>query len=431
MTANLQSATNNLGKFVRHLHSTPSAPQSSVPEVFFSWADLGGLLLWGEDADQYRNCMRSFYKATAESTKLSHRTVDTAVQRAILMSLDPVKLQGGVRFERRLQDALSELGVALDVAPQPWEVHLLVHGVEKTTLPIRFGPAEFYYCDDIRAAYLHDKAERVLQRQGQREPNLERNKRIFGKEIESEFRGKCFARVNVEAPDDGAAFAMATDYLSETLDALNMFVGVLFSGSCAAAMPGDAPRSLSLAALFAEGAKPYLTQHHGHRGHWVPMDMSQLDSPGARKVGVARLSRIVASTQRNTFETRLLSSIRWAGQASVMNSPDQALVLYLVALEALLLGKKRSTSLELRLRLAHLLGLSLEGKREIMRRAAQLYALRSAVVHEGSSIVTTEDISAAAYWTKNAIIGVLTDPEFSSMSEARELDGWFEEEILA
>ena len=107
-------------------------------------------------------------------------------------------------------------------------------------------------------------------------------------------------------------------------------------------------------------------------------------------------------------------------------------MLYAIALESLLLGSRSEAEIgyRLRLRCAHLLGLSADGKKRIMKQVSDLYGIRSKIVHSGSFEVTDGDLSLMRFVSKNALIAVLTEEHFLSMQNEREFEQWFEYQAL-
>ena len=75
------------------------------------------------------------------------------------------------------------------------------------------------------------------------------------------------------------------------------------------------------------------------------------------------------------MEQRITSSAQWAGRATVESRPEEAFLLFAIALESLILGSKEHSELRYRLalRTAYLLSHSPDARRQIHKDIRQLY----------------------------------------------------------
>jgi hypothetical protein len=124
--------------------------------------------------------------------------------------------------------------------------------------------------------------------------------------------------------------------------------------------------------------------------------------------------------------------LQWAGRASIEERKEEALLLFIVALESLLLDNAENQQLRYRfaVRGAHLLGGNLKSKTEICGALKHLYDLRSAVVHSGSTDISDSDRDTARHFAGRAIFRVLATEPFSTMTTEEEFAGWFEDQVL-
>jgi hypothetical protein len=166
-------------------------------------------------------------------------------------------------------------------------------------------------------------------------------------------------------------------------------------------------------------------------GRWAgPTRSLPLNQLGTLR-GFKRISGMLANRQLSPAEERLLTAIQWAGRAQVDPRPEEAFLLYAIALESLLLGSKTSGELgyRLSLRCAHLIA-SPERRQALKHQLGKLYGLRSKIVHSGKTLVADADLTLLRGYCRNAIFRVLNDPGFHQLKSEEELDDWFEQQAL-
>jgi hypothetical protein len=127
----------------------------------------------------------------------------------------------------------------------------------------------------------------------------------------------------------------------------------------------------------------------------------------------------------------LLTSIEWAGRATVETKRELALILFMIALETLLIPESRgSGSYRLGVRVAHLLGSSSSSRAEQRDTVKRLYEIRSRIVHDGSYEASSRDLDQLRTIVRGAILRVLLDRGLRKLSTKSELRVWFEKRVL-
>ncbi|WP_332636404.1 hypothetical protein [Acetomicrobium sp.] len=130
-----------------------------------------------------------------------------------------------------------------------------------------------------------------------------------------------------------------------------------------------------------------------------------------------------------------MASVQWAGRAVVelQQRPEEAFLHYAIALETIILGRRQHDELAYRLSMhtALLAGDTPEKRAEIKKEVRDLYGIRSKIVHSGHYEVTDADVGKIRELTIICIMRILTEKPFTSMTEEREIDNWFDQAMLS
>jgi hypothetical protein len=142
---------------------------------------------------------------------------------------------------------------------------------------------------------------------------------------------------------------------------------------------------------------------------------------------------LLAKENRTEAEERLLAAFRWAGRATVAARPEEAFLLYAIALESLILGptdgKRGELTYQLKVRAARLLARVLDRRTKISTRVQELYDVRSAIAHAGSREVDDVDLNGMRQLAKASIIAFLDRRDLLAMTH-KELRDWFDAQAL-
>ena len=132
------------------------------------------------------------------------------------------------------------------------------------------------------------------------------------------------------------------------------------------------------------------------------------------------------------MERRLLAAMIWAGRAHMQLRTEHRFLLYAVALETLLLRSSSETDLTYRLktRCAHLVGRSVDSRRQITSQVGKLYSVRSKIVHAGSESVEANQLQLLRALTLRCIVQCLRSAKVRTLVSEDSLEDWFEAKVL-
>ncbi len=105
----------------------------------------------------------------------------------------------------------------------------------------------------------------------------------------------------------------------------------------------------------------------------------------------------------------------------------------MIALESALTdsGRSRASTERLRTRVAHIMGGSLEERRDAYNQTSTLYDIRSALVHAGTSTALGEaSLNALRTLVRGVLTTLLTKAPFKAMQQEGELEAWFADQLL-
>lgn len=419
---------------IRQIAAAPAGDSSAAPEavVLFSRGDLGGMSLTGETALAYGSASDAIWRAVRQEELLSKGTVDAALQIAILQACDAAGTNATKPFERRLEQAIKELKSRMTAPSLRWDVHVPVLGLDPAGLPWQAAGVLFRAADPGLIRSWKRRAFSILD--GVAEPPDIRAalKKRTAAQLVSEFSGRTFASVSVDAVDQTAALTRARRKLRTTLDTINFYADLLYPAGLRAFVYAmgerDAVRMSSL--IFQQDQR--FTMPGTREGPWKPFVLRDLRSLRARTLGATKAFRWLGRANRNGFQERVLTALQWAGRATADDRREEAFLLYLISLESLLLGEKadRELSYRLKIRCAHLLGRRPAHRAAIAQRLGTLYGIRSKIVHAGQTEVSDEDLSAARSLAKNALIALLRSRVRPRPTTSQALEAWFEARML-
>lgn len=437
----LKQALQNLGSFIENLRQqsegTPKPDFEALRKgaiTIFSSEGLGWLLLSEAGGLEYQNAANEVYLSVArhfghsktpDELHISKRAVESAIQSAILKSLDIPK-QCADPFEKRLAQSLAELKTTLLENPKQWIVHIEVRGLAPDGLPHTFGQVEFQVSDgtlvSLRPSTESDSPPDKIGEGASKFADL------F-----SPGKGTIYGTVFAAATDADAAKALAEKKLRLTLDALNFFGDFFNVLPSRVTLPDDAKTSGAKTFIFPRGTP---TARGGRVSlgptMFLPFAFALVSESDAKKSGFERVSAILANPSPTPLEERILSSIQWAGRASMEARREEAFLLFCISLEALLLGEalKTETTQRFALRGAHLLMQDATLRKRVFDDLKSLYGIRSDVAHWGYIKVTKADLSKMREFAKTASVIMLVQEPFSTMRTEKDLDDWFLAQLL-
>lgn len=154
-----------------------------------------------------------------------------------------------------------------------------------------------------------------------------------------------------------------------------------------------------------------------------------------KRFGFTELSALLKKPTPTKWEQRILSAVRWAGDARVLRSLEDSFVMNAIALEILMLGEEvddpwetaGSITAKLGERVAFLLGRDKQERINIDRRVRELYRKRSGIVHRMES-TSEEDLRALETYVLQCTSALLrfgfkSDDEFPRWVKEHKFDG--------
>jgi hypothetical protein len=419
---------------IRQIDVAPSEDSGTAPEavVLFSRGHLGGMSLTGDTARAYGVAATALWKAVREKEILSKGSIDAAFQIAILQACDAAAQNAATPFNRRLDDAIKELKARLTAPALKWDVHIPVRGLDPAGLPVRLASVAFRTASSAVIRSWKGRSFSIIDGTAEPPDRKAAFKKRTTEHFDKEFLGRTFASISVEAIDETAAVTRARRTLRAALDVVNFYADLLYPPGLRAFVYAlgerDSIRATTL--IFQEDQR--FGMPGSREGPWKPFVLRDLRSKRARRLGAPKIFRWLGSRKRDGFEQRVLTALQWAGRATADDRREEAFLLYLIALESLILGEKadRELGYRLKIRCAHLLGRTPAHRAAIAQRLSGLYGIRSKIVHAGQTEVTDEDLSAARSLAKNALIAVLRSRVRPTPKTSQALEDWFEARTL-
>lgn len=424
----LSHALNETFEYIKSLDIEEGIARITEYDIFFSHADEGTLFLNGKEAIQYRQCLKLLIEAKGDES-ISPKAIETLFQKTILIVHDFNKKRKDTPFDQRLKSAIDELHSSLIATPTTFSVYYPVFGLKLDGLPIKVGNVQFCIFDDVHL-------EKFLKFLNEYEGDeSEKAKRMsFADSLKkSIIFGKPTGLIDVKALDAIAAKTLALKELALTVNVINFFSDIIPYQKGHIFLPGNNERLTINIPIISEGEKPNFTFGWEVAGPLMPFSFQQLlENDKKLGWGFSRIANLLTK-KRNVVEDKIISSIQWAGKATVEGKKEEAFLLYAISLESLILleNEKEELGYRLRTRVAHLLGSDLESRLKISNKVRDLYKVRSQIVHSGSYQVTDADVYLLRSYSKNCILHILNNEPFSSMESTESMVHWFDEKILS
>src|SRR5215216_3884223 len=386
----LTPALNKTAEFIKSLDISEATSWETENGLLFSLAGEGTLHLSGNEAVQYREYLQLLINVIGKEN-ISPKAIETLYQRAILTALDIEEKRKDKPFDQRCKTAIEELRTALTAAPITFNVYYPVNGLGLNGLPTQVGNVQFCIFDESHL-------EKFMNTSNEYDADHDIKNRIrsFADSIrKSTIFDKPAGLIKVKAIDDLAAKTLAVKELTLTINVINFFSDLIPYHKGHIYLPGDNERLAINVPVLSEGDHPRFTFGWEVAGPLMPFSLQQLlDYDKRGNLGFSKIANILTK-KRNKLEDRVVSAIQWAGKATVERRKEEAFLLYAISLESLVLleNEKEELGYRLRTRVAHLLGIDLDGRKKISKRVRDLYDVRSKIVHSGSYQVTDADLS--------------------------------------
>lgn len=406
-------------RLIRKASVSPEPLQTgpiTEPMAMMSKRDVGSLTLVGVDAVEYFGCVDDLCAAVPHAEEFSRGAVSEFLQLCLLEAVGSNVSTSVIKANlSRLQAKLGQRGTS-------WTILLPIAGATLQGRSVDFGRAIF------RSRSKH--FQRRLQKACSPQRGTSGIRAFIASSVADGLRHQVFAEFRVSAYDQKAAVERAEKELALTLDVLNTFGDLLeqnFDLRPIVTEPGE--RDGSDATGFAITGS-YGTPLSRRLGRRLAFDLTKLRKKGGLKQAISRASALLKDPSPGPMTQRVLTSLRLAGRASIATRYDESILLFVMALESLLLAPDRSSemSYRLRVRASHLL--SSPGRRALAAKEINaLYGLRSAIAHTGTTAISLKDVKRARLVTKIALLEVLRGKHFMRVKN-NSLDSWLDDRIL-
>jgi len=407
----LDDAFEKLSELINRIHARVNAQNVFSPEVLRKARMILGVLpLLEEEAEEFSDAVAMIYELMAAKREhVSLSATESLIQATVVDSVDVNKSSQERDFNRRLTAAIAALRTALSQEPGDWTVYHEVRGLAPDGLPFKVGNVEFCLVDDYLGAAIRSSKIRDV--------------------VEPLAKGRTYGKVTVQAQDYGAANLVALKQLRLAVDVVNFFTDVFGGAYQFLFLPGDREMTHTTSFMLQESRLSHTSSTNS--GPLAPTYLGYINEKRAHRSGFDRVSLLLGAKNRSALEDRLLASVQWAGRAAVEQRGEEAFLLFIIALESLLL--KKDIVAELRFRFAlngsHLLVTKLDVRKRVFDDLTKAYDKRSQIVHSGSTQVAITELRRIHTYVRDAILAVLLNPVFIEMDEDQ-FDNWFKERAL-
>jgi len=407
-------------EFIREVHDGVTLGPPSEPfGPLFSRKGQGTIALDPESGAAYRRVVTRLEEQFSPKKDISRLTLQAYVQDALFASLLPdVSPEVNTEFESRLASAIRELGRSLSKPPRNYACYTPVRGLAVEGLPFRVGAVTLVRMNSNR---LRRHVSPILAAsKGTRAQN-----RALRADIESDLLGLPMALVNTSARDSDAAENLALNETRLAVDVLNFFSDQIPNSPAWVYLAGEAGAEGSTSLIVCENDS--FSVPGRWKGPLAEMSLKRLRSVPQLRRALKRIDALLLQDPRTRMAELLLTSVRWAGRASVEPVKEHAFVMYVIALEALMLPHDaRGMAHRLQTRVSHLLGANAEERGWFHDTVKHLYDVRSGIVHEGSVEVEDGDLGRLEMIVKECILRVLSHRTAYLLSTPKEFSRWLD-----
>ena len=432
----LGEATKQLKAFVRDIHSKQDQDDKLPKDIFpffFSREELGTLILWGDDATRYRQCIDAFESTLSKTSVISRKAIESSIQLGILKALDINEKFSSVDFEERLTNAMGEVKKSVSKTPTKWEIVLEISGLCPDGVPLRVGKVDFIVVDEERISdWKGIYKDQFSLESGGKHKKVEAYCSSFDRTIQNKLQGRVCACLEVDAVDSEGARDWAINHLRLTLDAINLFSNVFNSPGTCIGLPGERYPGVSTVSLKFSKDTGGVAYGMNNVGQLVDFSLREAGAKKATDLGFDRIGKLLEKEPRSDLDERLLAGIRWAGRGMIEPRAEEAFLWTTIALETLLLHKdeRGSHGFRLGIKCAHLTATTKRARSLVSQKVRKLYNLRNAIVHSGKVEVSDSELHLMRSYCSGVILRLLTTEPFTEMNSEQELEDWFEEQML-
>lgn len=425
---NRKSLPESVRAFLHHLADNASTgfdPRSFPEGPSWFRAGDGMLILDSDEYRRYQKVLAELIDRLAPSGDLSESTVASALTDAAFDVLD-IRKVGNPDPNARVTAAVERLKALAAQESELFECWIEVGGVHQESLPCRYGRVRFVKFNEYRRRRFYKSIRDVSP--DSHKPSASRIRSLVDAR-QDHLLGSSFGVVECPARDSKAATTLAKGEIRETLECMNFFSDLIPYNHSWLYLPGEQESTGTTAiAVGGRGSVRVSSSQVGPLGGYA---ISRIASQkGIGKVA-KRISRLLQIRDRNRVEELLLTSVRWAGRATVSPLREEAFMLYAIALECIVLP---GTDGELRHRLSQRVGRMVPGtvasRIECRNATKKLYDIRSKIVHSGHYEVGEDDLYQIRTIAKGVILRLLSSATVAEFRTIEALEDWYERRML-
>jgi len=393
----------------------------SLDGPWFSRRGQGFIALDGEEAKAYAEVAAQLARDYGANGDISRKTLATFVQDALFQTMDlGAATQDMAACEQRLKTALQELHRKLIEPSASYTCFIPVESLSPDGLPMTLGGVQLLVMAEPRMRRL------VLPRDASLTVEEKRQRRQVLAIVSDEgIARRPVARVEVAARDSESAESLAWLEVRATIDILNFFADLIPNHPAWLYLAGEAGRQATTGVLVCDDGT--LTIPNSLKGPLDGFSIQRLRAIPQLRRALARIHASMRQSPQSEVSKLLLTSLRWAGRASVEPVSERAFLQYVIALEALC-APTNSQHIKnvLQIRVSHLLGRKASDRGSLHDEVGRLYKLRSDVIHDGSFNLGPEDLGSVRLITKRSLLRALLHRGARKLTSRQELARWFD-----
>lgn len=414
------------------------------------------ITLSGGKRREYIQCVNNLLESMAKDEKFSRLGLEDLLKQTIRMVWSKESDFDKVT-DKQVVRAVDWLRNTLAADAKTYLVYLPILGIDHHNLPQTIGKIRLLSGNTQNITSIKKPVLAIIKSLKNEERDKAALRKHTSEDISNNFCNNVIAEVQVFAGDNQNAEEKAREECQSTVDVLNFYSDVFGSSIDTAyvrlrternqfSQPTNRRKSQGIILTMRERteADPSSARHgereiaeySARRSSVGPLSELMLPHPGSKITqdsGLSRLAELLAKDKRTPLEDRILCAFQWAGRATVDTRNEEAFLLYMIALESLVLMKseKSETTFQLKLKAAHLLKTTVRARKDLAARLGKLYRLRSQIVHSGNFHVTESEVSEIREYTKKALVTVVNSEEFKNMTTEQEFDDWLEHKLLS
>jgi len=418
----IDAAIARVSEFLDGLHARGMSLAWKDDAILMAARSPKVLVLTDREREFFYRCLTALAKA-ASHRPIAEATLRTSFENAIFAVFDQEPLTD---FESRRDEQLKVVRTLLAQRAVKHLIAFRVQWIESKELPFLYRAIRFL---PPRATDVSNALEIPESAVG---PRATIDDFLSGLN-----EGMGIAVVTVEACDSESARELALGRLNAALDELTGFTAILHPKSTPILAAVFTSLNVSLKSIDVIPAQEGVKAHVP-----VPLPWDIVRPAGLfatfrnNSVPVERIDSIVGASPMNEMTERILACARYIGRAQQCgfeHRAEDAFLYHVVAIESLL-GKRDpldSIGYQLRMRVAHLLGRTIDDRKEIEGDIVRLYKVRSRLVHAGDRAVGPFDLTQARGYAIRCLFTMLHRSPVNTFAKFAEMEAWFREKLLA